>query len=360
VWEQLAREQYADNPFLSLDWHLVWLKHFAQEAEAIHYVKILDGGRPVGYFPMILTSERFHGLRLRTLRLAGNIYTPIACPLVQTDDSAAIYDYCVQQVITSIPWRLFLIEQLPTEFPGAAELKEAFGRAGYFVTLEDSSVNWIYESQGISSQEYHDQLPFGVRRDTRQFSRRLAASGDFEFRVCSSDLTDREVADYAYVYSRSWKEPEYDPTFHADLMGVMAKRGVLRLGFLYLDKKPIAAQLWLIATGRAYAVKTAYDEAFKRMSVGTVLTWRIIEHLMNQDGMHSFDYLTGDDEYKRRWCNMRRRRLSLVAYRRGLRGSALYQLDQQWLPWIRNNKILSACKTRAMGYLDRVRPSPKD
>ena len=134
-------------------------------------------------------------------------------------------------------------------------------------------------------------------------------------------------------------------------MEVMARRGCLRMGLLCLDGRPIAVQLWLLSDRRGYIVKLAYDEEFAKFKPGTVLTWRIIERLIAEDRMSFFDYLKGDDQYKKRWAPIRRRRLSLLAFRRGLRGRGVHWLDRRLLPWIRSSPFLEASKRRAASWL---------
>ena len=137
VWDAWVDQRYDGNPFLSLDWNLVWLKHFAVEPAEIHYVKIIAQQVPVAYFPLILTRESFHGLKVRVLRYAGNMYSPINSPLLGVDDYKPIFDYFVQQVLPTISWHLFRGGNLPPEYPGPVELYDAFQLAAYSSLLEE-------------------------------------------------------------------------------------------------------------------------------------------------------------------------------------------------------------------------------
>ena len=64
AWDTIVDEEYDGNPFLSMDWNLVWLRHFPP-AVGIAYVKLIRGAEPVGYFPLVLTCEPFHGFSTR-------------------------------------------------------------------------------------------------------------------------------------------------------------------------------------------------------------------------------------------------------------------------------------------------------
>ena len=58
---------------------------------------------------------------------------------------------------------------------------------------------------------------------------------------------------YEQVYAASWKPAEPYPGFIRRLAAGLATAGALRLGFLHLDGRPIAAQLWIVwhGTGRS-------------------------------------------------------------------------------------------------------------
>jgi CelD/BcsL family acetyltransferase involved in cellulose biosynthesis len=357
VWEDWVTHRYEGNPFLSLNWHLVWLKHFTAPPTEIHYIKVLDHQQPVAYFPLILERKPFHGVRVRILRYAGNLYSPINCPILGIADRAAVFDYVVQNVLPALSWQVLLGDELPAEYPGVDELQQALLRGGHRVHLSEGEGNWIFVQKEVTPEAFHSGLGPNLRSDTRRFMRKLDAAGCFQFRLVSEDLTPKEITDYQLVFSRSWKEPEIDPTFHPELMEAMARRGCLRLGLAYLDERPIAAQLWLVSARRGYIVKLAYDEAYAKFKVGTVLTWKIIEKLISADRMNFFDYLRGDDEYKKRWAPIQRQRFTLLGFHHGLAGQALCGLDQRLLPWIRRSRILNAAKGRAASWLRQVTAS---
>jgi len=355
VWDDWVAQRYDGNPFLSLDWHLVWLKHFAAPPVEVHYIKVSDQDKPVAYFPLVLKRESFHGVKVRTLRYAGNMYSPINSPLFGVADAAPIFDYFVQHVLTTIPWHLFRGGNLPPEYPGPVELYQAFQKAGYASYLDEDRANWVYHNEGITAEEFYSHLGRRLRQDIRQSSSRLAKAGDFQFRLVTSDLTPKDVEDYKLAYNRSWRNSESYPAFHPELMEVMARRGVLRLGLFYLNQRPIATAMWLFRQGRGYAVKMAYDEAFEGFNPGKALMWMMVERLMKDDAMTFFDYLKGDHEWKKRWTNTRRTRSWLLAFQKGPTGKTLHFMDQRLLPWIRRNRFLDACKRKAGFWLQRRR-----
>jgi len=127
------------------------------------------------------------------------------------------------------------------------------------------------------------------------------------------DIVDH-VDDYTAVYVRSWKRPEPYPQFHTRLVTKLAPQGSVALGLAYFGGRPVAAQIWLFHRGGASIVKLCYDEAYKQYSFGTLLTSHLMSYAIDDRRVVRVDYLTGDEDYKRDWMNVRRERWGIVVF----------------------------------------------
>ncbi len=104
------------------------------------------------------------------------------------------------------------------------------------------------------------------------------------------------------------------PRFIRRLARSVATAGALRLALLYLDGRPIAAQLWIVWRNRAILYKLAHDRSCDGLSPGTVLTMRVLERLLDDERVGALDLGAGDDPYKRLWASRRRARIGLLAF----------------------------------------------
>ena len=123
------------------------------------------------------------------------------------------------------------------------------------------------------------------------------------------------IAAYEKVYAASWKKPEPFPDFMPGLLQTYAAKGFLRVGIAWLGETPVAAQIWIVAHGRAEIFKLAFDNDFKAYSPGSLLSARLMQHVFEVDQVQEVDYLSGDDAYKKSWMSDRRERWGLVAYK---------------------------------------------
>jgi CelD/BcsL family acetyltransferase involved in cellulose biosynthesis len=85
--------------------------------------------------------------------------------------------------------------------------------------------------------------------------------------------------------------------------------------------------MWVVHDGVAAVLKLAHDEAHKALSPGTVLTARMVMHLLgtgeastnevstgetSNGGVTTLDFGRGDDPYKRLWASARRQRIGVM------------------------------------------------
>lgn len=173
-----------------------------------------------------------------------------------------------------------------------------------------------------------------LRSTIKRMTKRLATeNGHLEIIREEADA-ERGIAAYEAVYGASWKVPEPYVDFIPGLIRLCARRGWLRLGVAWIGDKPIAAQLWIVNAGRAHIYKVAYDEAYKAIAPGTLVTALLLEEAIERDDVSEVDYLIGDDAYKKTWMSHRRERFGLVAYDpltlRGLAGLARQAVGEAW------------------------------
>lgn len=221
------------------------------------------------------------------------------------------------------------------EQPSYALLQKAFSAAGWQVDDFFSFGNWYYPVGGKAYGEYLAERPSRLRNTIARAGKKLHNSGVFSLDIVEGgDALQSAIADFVVVYQRSWKTPEPFPNFIPALCELAARLGWLRLGVARYEGQAIAAQLWLVASGKAHIFKLAYDEDYAKFSAGTVLTAAMMRHVIDMDGVAEIDYLMGDDAYKQDWMSHRRERRGLIAFNprlpRGLAAMAWHKGGKVW------------------------------
>lgn len=173
--------------------------------------------------------------------------------------------------------------------------------------------NWFLKVD-CTWPEYLSRREGKLRSTIRRMTRKFVADGGELAILTDPTLIEPAIKAFSDVYALSWKKPEPYPDFVPGLIRWLAAKGELRLGIARLAGRPIAAQVWTVSHGKAHIFKLAYDEAFARFSPGTLLSARLMEHVIDRDGVQEVDYLIGDDEYKQSWMSHRRERWGIIAF----------------------------------------------
>lgn len=230
---------------------------------------------------------------------------------------------------------------------GFALLRDAMRLAGLRPYAYFAFGNWYLKVEG-DWQAYLKARSGQLRSTIKRMSKRLAAEGGHLEILSSEAEVERGIAAYQQVYASSWKVPEPYVNFIPGLIRLCARRGWLRLGIAWIGTQPIAAQLWIVSNGRAHIYKVAYDEAYKAIAPGTLVTAMLIEQAIEQDHAREVDYLIGDDAYKKTWMSHRRERFGLIAYDprtlRGLAGWLRQSIGDAWRAWRKRTEAAAPSK----------------
>lgn len=221
-------------------------------------------------------------------------------------------------------WDEVELKPLDLDSPAFIALKEGLQSAGFVVQTYFCFGNWYLKVHGRTYAEYLEHLPSVLKNTLRRKKKKLEKSGRARIEIVTGGENLRSaIVAYDKVYSASWKQPEPYPHFVPELISTCARLGALRLGILYFDGEPIAAQFWIVQNGAALIYKLAYDNKFTEWSAGTILTAALMEHVIDLDKVGEIDYLTGDDAYKRDYMSDRRERWGILAMNpRTVRGAA--------------------------------------
>ena len=311
----------ASGFFLSLPWfrNLVATAFEPDERMRIYSVESdTGGGRQLLVLPMCHKKVPKKRFASRDLAAAGNYYTSLFSPLAfgLSHDLQSYMDILAKAIAADRQrWDSVDLHPLEKETVFFNSLQHAFRNAGMAVQTYFCFGNWYLDVNGRSYQDYFDSLPSRLKNTVKRKTRQLSETGRLRLEIISGiEDIDRGIASYEKVYAASWKKPEGYPGFIPGLLRMSAEQGWLRLGISYIDGEPAAAQIWFVNNRIASIFKLAYDERFSSFSVGSILTARLMQHVIDVDQAKEVDYLTGDDDYKRDWMSHRRERWGIVAF----------------------------------------------
>lgn len=291
---------------------------FTKPAQVRIYV-LRKNAQPVAALPL-LANRTEKGYQLESL---SNYYTSVYAPLhvkeLEVQELRIVFDAIKCDFSPLVSLKL-----APMAAPSAHfTLLQVALRASGLVPFDFFCFgNWYLDVKD-EWPVYFQNRDGAIRSTIKRMGKRFYAAGGTLELILGGAQLERGLAAFEKVYAASWKTPEPFPHFVPGLIRTCAQQGCLRLGVAWLQGEPIAAQLWMVAHGKASIYKLAYDEKFKSFASGTLLTAMLMEQVISVDRVKEVDYLIGDDAYKKSWMNQRRERWGIVAYNRKSLGGLL-------------------------------------
>lgn len=307
--------------FSSLTWYRTFADHATAPQQTLRIYVAETDGAPVAALVLRTPDQQSP---VRELDSCSNAFTTRFAPVIAPDatDVDAALTAIAQTMMAERPhWQLLRLGAMPGEEPVYDQLQSALRNAGFWTQRFQHFGNWYEDVRDLSFEAYVRN----ISKSLRQIWNRACRNDAPAFHLITDQAgVEWGISAYDEVYASSWKEPERFPQFMPELMRNAAAAGALRLGVLTSGDQPIAAQLWLVGGERCTIFKVAHDEAHKRLSPGTVLTFHMLKHVLDTDRVAEIDFGCGDDPYKQRWLPRRRLRMGIAAFNpRSIRGAAL-------------------------------------
>lgn len=278
-----------------------------------------DEDRPIGALLLRCPRPSRFGLVPRIIQGLSNYYTALYEPVLGENQEERVY--AIQSIVAALcedrrVWDVLNLRPFDAEGSVHLELARNFRSTGMVTQPYFCFGNWHLEVRGRSYAEYVAGLPTVLRKNIPYYTRKLQRSASIRYELITTfDGLEPALQDYVKIYNLSWREKvEPYPEFIPGLARTAAEQGWLRLGLLYVNEEPAAAQFWLTYGGVASIYKICYAEQFAKFSVGTVLTARMMQQAIDVDRVREVDYLGGDEPYKRDWMSHRRERWGLMVF----------------------------------------------
>ena len=211
-----------------------------------------------------------------------------------------------------LPWDAIDLRRLRCGDPAADALAAAFGRReidrGWTLNLEREDVCPVVTlPEGVGFEDYLSTLDKKARHEIRRKFRRAEAVGEVELKVVAEPLTELDA--FIDLHQRKWgADGLFPPTPGGDASRVFIRRwfeesgpdGPVVLVTLTIGARRIAAGILVSAGDRLMFYNAGSDPDARDLSPGVILAGTCIQFAIER-GMHSFDFLRGNEPYKYEW-----------------------------------------------------------
>ena len=344
-WNQLVAKDASYKPFISFDWFQLWLNHFLQDNQLL-ILALFHQQRLVFIAPLLLRVDKYASIPIKKIEFIGNVYSPVKS-FISGDSTLNLKEFYLFNIIryfynNATDWDVIDLYPLSEHEQNVNVLLKVIKKAGCQNRYQPYSTSFFSRTLASTGDDYINTRSAATRQNLRRRKRGLEKLGDLEFRMIASPKNIDQYIEYYYqVYARSWKKrEEVGPTFHGDLAKLAADKGWLRLGMLFFDNIPIAAEFCILSDSAAVFLKIAYDEGFRKYGPGNIVMSETIKHMIDNDSITKIDLGLGDEAYKRSWVDQEREMSRLMLFNNNFKGRLLSVLLNKAAPHYRQFKRL--------------------
>ena len=291
-WAALFSRVAGAPPFLHPNWHRVWTQHFGRETAPV-FLSIRRDAELVGVAAFDMHREAARELGDPNVRDYGG-------PLALAGEERAVAEGILEWLREDLTPRL-TFWGLPAEAPMTAAIPEAAGASGWSIERIAESTAPVVElpqdfESFVAALSKHD------RHELRRKLRHLAAAGSVQFESVTEPGDTMGDLFRLMRISRGDKDEFLTPAMEAffrEIADVFSALGMLRLGCLRLDGEVAAMTMSFETGGTTYLYNSGYDPAHANLAVGLASKAYAIRDAIER-GQTRFDFLRGDEDYKRR------------------------------------------------------------
>jgi len=320
LFEQAAGESF----FSSVAWYDLMARYGVGTGRHVRLYLDRDTSTQLAFVSQAGPKDDVEGARI--LRSLTNAYSCEHCVILgpNVDRAILLQDLAAWLCGESPGWHRIMLSGLDPVDPTVRAMAAALRHVGMAVKPFFDSGTWYEQTDGVSFSHYLAQRPSALRNTWRRKAAKLERASEVRFAYYdSAEHIEQGIADYETIYKKSWKPEESYPLFMPALIRMAAVQGALRMGILHFGGQPAAAQFWILWRGKACIYKLAHDQSLDEYSLGTILTMRMMERVLDEDRPLEVNFGRGDDPYKKLWLSKRRERWGLAAANpRTLRGFA--------------------------------------
>lgn len=291
--KESGQKLYWPAPFILPSWMQVWWQSFgAGNSMFIRTYK--DSDNVIGVAPLMKLGD--------TASFIGSVdvcdyQDCVVAPGREYDFSGALFEDMKKNGVTDLDLKHVRPDSLVMN-----QLQQIAETQGMEFTAEKEDVSFEIPLPD-NFEAYLDSLNSKQRHEVRRKLRRLNEEGNINLRFIESGLeltTAMETFFRMFVESRRDKAEFLTDTmkqYFRAIVNAMADIGILRLGILELDRKPVAGILCFDYQDCLYLYNSGYDPQYVGLSAGVLSKVLAIKYCIDK-GIKKFDFLKGAEPYK--------------------------------------------------------------
>ena len=302
AWGNLFSKQEIKTTFLTWEWLYAWWKTHLDNRE-LWLITAWTGSDLAGIAPLMLSTEKKHGLRFRLLQSLGSLNTDES-DFFSRDGNPEIIQALINYIIQNKDqWDAITLHEHRADRASTKIIQDVFKKNNLVIRLKHNLHLHIPISG--SWNVYIKSLSKNMTKNIKRRLRRTREIHELEFKHYKGQDVKWEHLETIFKINKNGAFPKKyesksEREFHSELFNLMNSRDWIELAFLTLDKKPVAFEYGFNMNGRFEDWRTGYDQNFGNQAVAKSLLFLLLQELHNH-GYKDFDFLRGEYDHKNDW-----------------------------------------------------------
>jgi CelD/BcsL family acetyltransferase involved in cellulose biosynthesis len=330
TWNELLDSSSDRHIFLTWEWQFTWWKHFgshgrlnilvAEDSDGIAAIAPLMRSR-FGIGPLVV--EALQSISYDVGDYGGFILGN------RSEEAVALFtEYLASEIVKNNA--IVTISRVPEDSDLMRLLRNMLVESPVVALREPSAFSCPFQliaEMDLSGIPRKSDLPRRVRR--------LGENYEVGFSYHANGHLNEAMETLVKLHGSRWtnKTEEFQGllsdarrrAFTMDMVSALNQRGLVRLSFLTADHQSISGVLGFEYGGRFYYYRPAFDPDYAKYAPGHMHIFYLFRESASR-GVTEFDFLRGDQPYKRVWASSTRNVVTLLLVKRGAAGEARLNL----------------------------------
>jgi CelD/BcsL family acetyltransferase involved in cellulose biosynthesis len=318
-WRELEAQPRVRSPFRGFDWNRAWAELYGGDGQRLHVVSVRRGSELIGIAPFVVSEppRRSQPRRIAFLGADRTACDQLDVLCAEGEERAVASALMAHLFGPRAPrWHRLDLQGFPADSAFLFHFRECFEAAGKHVEVGAGA---YCPTRRLIPGGVLESLPVRRQKRLRYERHALERAGQLVHETWSARQAEfpEALATVAELYRRRWSgERDALRCVEAYARGA-GQSAALRVDLLRLDARPLAGLVQLRQHDALYLYLLAVDrEAFPKLSVGNLLIALTLERAAGE-GIRSYDFLRGGEDYKFLWSDGAERCLDFTAYRPG-------------------------------------------
>jgi CelD/BcsL family acetyltransferase involved in cellulose biosynthesis len=323
AWDRLADRAPLMGAFATYAWHDAWFRHVAPDATPAVLLAADEDGTAVGLAPFCAMPWKDKGLRLPAFRFSGvdvvsaDYMDILAEPSPRAEARGLVLDHLAEVVRSG---RLVVLAEIVRGSEMDAALAAWLSRNGFRHRIQQENV-CPYLELPATFEEYRKSLSKNTRSLLNRRGRQLEEAGCELRRLSGRDEVGRFLPRLFELHEARWKQEGQTGTFIRPGFKPFLEEFVARapasvepfVWALFENGQAIAGLLFFRCGDTVMYYQGGWDPAspHARLSPSFALMAKAIAGAID-DGCKTFDFLRGDESYKKKFTQTSRRTYTLL------------------------------------------------